>query len=351
MINFATFIPQHILVLQQRQIGDVLLTTPAISALRRRYPNAEIDVLTEKKCVDMLIGNPCINSIISMDKDKLHGISAIKWYWNVAHGKYDMVVDFQSLPRLKIISLFSGAKVRFAATIKKRSPIIYNAHPPKIVHGYAAWEKVDLLSPLGVQNIYEPPILCLSDKEISDAKSYLESIGLKSGERFITIDVTHRRPTCKWPPEHYIKAIDMLHERYADLKFFLFHGPGEEEKAQMFEVLQGLTTSARKMILNFDSVQTLRMIAGCISHASLHFGNCSAPQHMAVSLGVPTCIILGGTGPAWHCPVGNNVDLSANVDCQYCQKNTCDRDFICLKKLTPDIATMQVEKILSLGSS
>lgn len=54
---------RRILVCQLRQIGDVLLTTPSLELLARRYPGAEIHVFTEKKCLPMLQGNPHVHTI------------------------------------------------------------------------------------------------------------------------------------------------------------------------------------------------------------------------------------------------------------------------------------------------
>ena len=53
-VDLATFSPKRILVCQLRQIGDVVLATPSIELLKRRYPDAEIHLLTEKKCAPLL---------------------------------------------------------------------------------------------------------------------------------------------------------------------------------------------------------------------------------------------------------------------------------------------------------
>ena len=59
---------RRILVCQLRQIGDVLLATPSIELLARRYPQAEVHVFTEKKCLPMLQGNPYVHTIWAVDK-------------------------------------------------------------------------------------------------------------------------------------------------------------------------------------------------------------------------------------------------------------------------------------------
>ena len=340
MTDLTTFTPHRILVLQQRQIGDVLLTTPAMAALRHRYPDAEIHFLTEKKCADMLLGNPDINRLILLDKSAAKGIHAFAWYWSVARNGYDLVIDFQSLPRLKWITLFSGATVRLAATTKRRSRLIYNAFPDSITPGYAAWDKVNLLSTLGVKPEYTPPRLYLTDQEIQNAKAFLQSLGRKDNAPFISVDVTHRRLTCKWPASAFAEALELIHIAHPELKFFVFWGPGEQNQAM--EMVNALHPETRDAVWLIPEVQSMRMIAACIQQASVHFGNCSAPQHMAVAVGTPTCIVTGCTGPTWRCPAPENIDVSAGLSCQYCQHNSCDRGIACLTSLSPQKVAQQV---------
>ena len=328
------FSPRRILVLQQRQIGDVLLATPAVAAIRRRFPEAEIHFLTESKCADMLVGNPDIDRIIPMDKRRLRGLAAFAWYWSTARQGYDLVIDFQSLPRLKWITLFSGAPIRFAATRKRRTSLIYNAFPDPICGGYAAWEKVDLLSALGIENLHEPPKLILSDAELKAADAFLAGLGLKPGERLVTLDVTHRRPGCKWPAAYFAKAVGILHAAHPSLRFLAFWGPGERDQAM--EMFDDVPPEARSAVMRIPDVQPLRMIAACIARASLHLGNCSAPQHMAAALGTRACIVVGATGPAWHCPTPGNTDVAAGLHCQFCHRHECPDGYPCLKGLMPD---------------
>lgn len=67
-VDLATFSPKRILVCQLRQIGDVVLATPSIELLKRRYPDAEIHLLTEKKCAPLLEHNPHLGKVWALDK-------------------------------------------------------------------------------------------------------------------------------------------------------------------------------------------------------------------------------------------------------------------------------------------
>ena len=78
-----------------------------------------------------------------------------------------------------------------------------------------------------------------------------------------------------------------------------------------------------------------------MEHAVLHLGNCSAPRHMAVALGVPSLTILGSTSTAWTFPSPEHIHTRArdfmDMPCQHCNKNSCPHGLRCLTGLTPDL--------------
>ena len=93
---------QKILVCQLRQIGDVILTTPAVELLRRRFPLAEIHVFTEKKCLPVLENNPNVTRVWPLDKKALPNLWAeLRYYREIAGQGFDLVIDFQQLPRCR----------------------------------------------------------------------------------------------------------------------------------------------------------------------------------------------------------------------------------------------------------
>ena len=113
MTDLATFKPKRILVCQLRQIGDVLLTTPSIRLLHERYPDAVIDIFTEKKCTPVLENNPHVRKIWALNKKELPTFWAeLQFYARIARENYDLVVDFQQLPRCRFVTLMSRARVR-----------------------------------------------------------------------------------------------------------------------------------------------------------------------------------------------------------------------------------------------
>lgn len=337
------FSPKRILVCQQRQIGDVLLATPAIELLKKRYPSAELHVFTEEKCAPMLWHNPYINKIWSLDKKALQSLwQEVAWYWKVARTGFDLIVDFQQLPRCRWIVAFSRSKIRLTFTPPWYNRSLYT-HFCSMIDGYAAMSKASILRELGIHYAGERPKLCLTEEERTNAAQILQTAGLKSGDILITVDATHRYASRRWPVKLYAETLHLLAKQRPELRFFPFWGPGEEKDVQ--ELIRLCPDSDR--ILRQTRTFSLREVAGCIAMAKLHLGNCSAPRHIAVAVDTPSCVVLGSSSDGWTFPSPKHTTIAAGLDCQPCKVNTCPKASIapCLNAVSPQ---MVAERVLSI---
>jgi len=331
---------RRILVCQLRQIGDVLLATPSIHLLKQRFPLARIDVLTEKKCAPMLENNPDVDTVWPIDRKKLTSLfKEIAFYWSVARQGYDIVVDFQQLPRCRWVVAFSGAPVRLSYT-----PAWYNAwlftHTVTPQNGYAAMAKASVLRPLGIEWNGEKPRLYLTEQERAFAADYLARYGVQEHHRLVTVDPTHRRATRRWPARHYGTLMARMVQEHPEMRFLLLYGPGEREEAA---AVRDACPCPEAVILP-DEIISLREMAACIERAVLHIGNCSAPRHIAVSVGTPTFTVLGATSPAWTFPSAEHTQTALGCDCQPCNRNSCETGYTCLEGLEPEAVWLAVRE-------
>lgn len=327
-------VPRKILVLQLKQIGDVLLMTVVPELLKKRFPNAEIHVLTEKKCVPMLENNPHIAKIWSLDPKKLPTLlQEVEYYWHVARNAFDMVVDLQQTPRCRWVVGFSGAPVRITHEAPWYTAWLYS-HKVPVEKAYASAMKAAVLAPLGIHWEGEKPRLYLTEDERAGAASLLTSLGYDAARHtLVTVDPTHRRDTRRWPGRHYAQLIDLAYEADPSLRFFMLYGPGEEEE------LRDVTDNCRhsEALLVPDRIITLRESAACIEAAAFHLGNCSAPRHIAVAVGTPALTILGSTGRGWTFPSPEYNHILLGLPCQPCNMNSCpDKNRQCLVDLQPE---------------
>lgn len=339
-MDLALFQPRRILVCQLRQLGDVILTTPALELLRKRYPEAELHLFTEQKCVPLLENNPHVDKIWGLDKRRLTPFyREILWYWRIARQGYDLVADFQQLPRCRWVVAFSGAAVRLSYRPPWYTRPLYT-HYAVPLPGYAAMCKASVLAPLGIAWQGERPRLYLTETEYRNATDLLRGLGLETGRRFITLDPTHRQPTRRWPIEHYAELTRQLGNAEPELRFLPLWGPGEEK-----DIKRLVSVAGSQRFLLPDRMLTLREMAACISLAVLHVGNCSAPRHMAVAVDTPSLILRGSTSNAWTYPSPAHQTLAAGLPCQPCNRNTCPH-CRCLHELRPETAVAKALEML-----
>ncbi|WP_319585153.1 glycosyltransferase family 9 protein [uncultured Pseudodesulfovibrio sp.] len=339
MKDISNLHPNKILVCQLRQIGDVLLSTPSIQLLKERFPEAEIHLLTEKKCLSVVENNPHIAHVWAIDKKKLKNpFQALLWYRKVGRTGYDLIVDFQRLPRCRYVIMFSKAKVKLTQHTSWYNRIFYT-HFSDVIYGYAAMLKASILRPLGVNWDGELPKLYLTDEERSWAEEFLRTEGMEQG-RFVTIDPSHRRITRKWPERHFAGLIKLMREKHPELKFFILYGPGEIEVARKVAELAG------EGVIVSEHMLTLREMAAVQEKAALHVGNCSAPRHFAVAVDTPSLAIHGATGFGW-CPKSErHSSVDKGLPCRSCNKNSCDT-LECLETFLPEECLDEALRLLA----
>lgn len=325
--------PRKILVCQQRQIGDVLLATPCVRLLAEKFPQAELHFITEKKCSQVLVNNPHLAKVWEIDT-KAGLVDRISLYRKIRKERFDLVVDFQQLPRLRMVTLMSGAKHRLSYPPKWYNRPLYNL-TGELLKGYAAKAKSGVLSPLGIVWDGEMPEMFLSDAERHWAANHLAEEGIPLGGAFVTFDPTHRHEARKWPVEHYAKLINMFLDETPDVYSYLLYGPGEKNDVDKVRQLVG---HADRCIVP-GKVTTLREMAAVIEKAVGQVGNCSSPRHFAAAVGTPTITIHGSTKPgAWTYPGPEHQAIrDESLECLGCNSSKCkDGATHCMMNVSPE---------------
>ena len=331
-MDLKAFAPKKILVCQLRQIGDVILMTPLLELLKKRYPDSAVHVLTEKKCVPVLEGNPYLDRVWPVDKGELSNLwKEVAYYRKVAAEGFDLVVDLQQTPRCRWVVFFSRASVRLTRTPPWYTRWLYT-HWVEPERGYASAMKASLLSPLGIAWRHERPLLALTAEERENARAHLASLGLQPGQTLVAVDPTHRRETRRWPAEHYARLLEMAAAERPTLRFQLLFGPGEESVVEEIASLSASTAH----LLPAGRLLSLREMAACIAEADMLLGNCSAPRHMAVAVGTPTLTVQGSTSAGWVFPSPEHGCIARDLECRPCNRNTCDKGVECLVGLRPE---------------
>lgn len=317
--------PTNLLVIQLRQIGDVVLTTPIPHILKAAWPGCRVTFLTERPCDQVLQGNPHIDAVWLNDR-KGSALDTLRLGWRLRRQRFDAVLDFMGNPRSAWLTLLSGSPLRISYPAPVRGlAYTHRVRPPA---QYAVGIKKGLLAPLGLGSELDCPEMYLSEAE-GEAGRRLRAELLPAGQRrLVTVDPSHRRATRRWPAEHFGDLCRRLAAGLDALPVVLW-GPGEEALAR--EVV-GYSGGAARLA----PPTRLREMAALLAVADLHLGNCSAPRHMAVAVGTPTFTVLGSTDANWTHPAPEHTEIALGLSCQPCNQNHCERDVVCLRELGPE---------------
>ena len=321
--------PRSILVIQLRRLGDVILTTPALEALKKKYPEAKLDFLVEAPGAEAVAGIPAIDEILVYDAEGVVG--ALQWALKIRARKYDWVIDFLANPRTALLTAMSGAKVKAgpAHVARRWAYNVKMAQSPQAC--YAALEKVRWLSVLGVAPADAPELPRLVLAKRSDV---LENI--------VGLVPPSRKETRRWPAPSYARLGRLLRDKHG-CRLKIFWGPGEKDLAD--EVVRGIGEGAIAIAETRSIADLARELASC----RVVVGNCAGPKHVALALGVPTVTVHGSSDPASWTPIHPDhrfVRLD-ELHCIGCRSNACPYNIECMRQLPAERVLPAVEQLLA----
>lgn len=314
-------VPEKFLLIQFRQIGDVILTTPIPAILRHHFPHSQIDFLTFSVNESIWRHNPNISNLLIFNKKDGFG-AFVKLLRRIYGNHYDAVLDFQNTPRSTYCSLASFAQYRVTWNKSSRR-MLYNTLVPSS-DNYPCAAKCNFLTPFLHDNFSAndmpppKPEVFFSDTEAKRIDSIFDQYDLKPNDLIVTMAPTHRRIVRRWPLEFFLEAAKYLIETY-HAKVILSWGPGEENYIQ--KGIQAGNYAHPNLIS--DLFLNLLELAALMKRCKFHLGNDSAPMHLAVTQGLPTFSIFGATSTSWAYPSLRHVCAQKDMDCQPCNKLEC----------------------------
>jgi predicted lipopolysaccharide heptosyltransferase III len=279
-----------ILLLQLKRIGDLILTTPAIAALREKFPDAKLTLAIAEQCAELLPAIPNVDESL-VTRRVLNDLTAAL---AIARTKFDFCIDFTRNDRSAFLTLLSGARKRIASgKIKSQSKVralFYNEFVAcRMRNMHTIDYHLALLEPLGIRNasrmlqVTLPPAACAKADELR--KDY------KIGNQFIVFHPGSARVEKFWETGRWREVIGHAVENYG-LDVVLTGGTAPLEQAHLAEIKSG---SPR--LIDLSGRTDLLTLAALIARARLLMTVDSAAMHLAAATRTPQVALFGPTNP------------------------------------------------------
>jgi len=303
------FDPRNILVIDFGQLGDVVMSLPALRAIRERFPHAKITVAVGKPGKELLSLCSYANEILEVDRVSLRdgptliSIGRIaKFVAQVRKQKFDFVIDLHSYYETNILGFLSGAPQRLYSRRENRSlDFLANFKPQPVKERTSAHlvdRYLDILKPLGIENVPRTPVLKTTTADDLAVEALLKKEKAHARELLVGIFPGAGNVSRLWPLEKFAEVADHL-IRNDRVRVIVFAGPEERALvAQMRTVFPAGT-------IFFDRL-TIPQLASAQARLTLFVSNDTGPAHIAAAVGTPVVVILDQPHLNSFTPVGEH---------------------------------------------
>src|SRR5262245_31260851 len=352
----------RILLVRLRLIGDVVFTTPAIRALRARFPDAHLSYVVEPAALPIVEHNPHLQDVIVAHR--LRGAAGLRadlaLIKRLRQGGYDLAIDFHGGPRASVLTWLSGAPRRIGYDVIGRSWMYTERvrRPRDLRPRHSVHNQFDLLAPLGIAPP-DPAVVPVEMTAGADAdrrvRERLTGAGVPTTARLIVVHVSSNSPFRRWPSDSFAAAIAELAASAEDRRIIITAGPSEAD------AVDRIVAAARSRLNGAAAERVLRLgefslaeLRALVDAAALYIGGDSGPLHIAATSNVPIVALYGPTLPVRSHPWRSRAIPDEAVDagplpCRPCDQRVCaPGDFRCLTGIRPDAVVSAAERLLAV---
>ena len=280
-----------ILLLQLKRIGDLILTTPAIAALRTNFPDSQLTLVVSHKCADLL---PAIENV---DRTWIvrRNLRDLALFFSVAREKFDCCIDFTRNDRSASLAFLSGARIRAVSyRVQDQSKTRARAYNDFVNVRMRDMHTIDyhlaLLEPLKIRQTSRAVSLGLP--EIARVKAELLRRDAKVHEPYVIFHPGSARREKFWDPGRWAKVIEQTGLNH-NVDLVLTAGASPFEQAHV----AAIKNQTRQRVVDLSGKTDLLTLATLIRGARLLVTVDSAPMHLAAAMQTPEVVLFGPTNP------------------------------------------------------
>jgi ADP-heptose:LPS heptosyltransferase len=287
--------PQNVLVIDFGQLGDVVLSLPALGAVRRKFARARVTVAVGRAAGAVVELAGVADEVLAVDRvglrdgPKVLSVLRIgKLVREVRRRRFDFVIDLHSLSETNLLGFLSGAPQRLYARRPGRSlDYLSNFRPPPPVEDrakHAIERYLDVLRPLHVGEVSRVPRLPVLEEESRAVAEMLRKAGAASGAPLVGLFPGAGHPSRRWPLERFSELAWALW-RNEEVGVCIFAGPEERE------LVRAARAQFPPSAVVLDRL-SIPQLAAAAARLSVFISNDTGPMHIAAAVGTPVVILM-----------------------------------------------------------
>lgn len=297
---------KNILVLNFGQLGDVLMSLPALSAIRDKFPNSKITVMGGKAVAQIVTLSGFSDEQIIVDRvqlrdsPKLWSIRQIlKLTKNVRHEKFDFVIDLHSLSETNLLGFVSGAKKRLYANRESRSLDSlgnFQPKPPKEDKSKHLTDKyLEVLLPIGIKNANRFVKIPPPSAEVTEIQELFNNLGILTEKTLIGMFLGAGHPSRRWSLDNFVELSKKLLQNDA-VQILVFLGPEE------LDLIGEVKAKLPPEVFILHSLKLASFFAA-LSFLQILVSNDTGPMHLGAIAGASIVLILDERAPLTYLPL------------------------------------------------
>ena len=340
---------RRVLVVRLRSIGDTVLATPSLHALRRFLPDAQIDVLLESWVAPVLEGFDALDNIITVERGSTASRARAVKRLRAAH--YDVAYNLHGGTTATLLTRASGARHRVGYSSYQYSRLFNHAAPPATrIWGQAKTHSVEqqlaLLGWTGVPVSDRPATrLAVTEKAAASVSEKLRAAGVDEAQPIALVHPAAAFDTKQWATENFARVIENLAAR--GFECVAISAPNEKQ------VVADLLENSKARLAAFTDLQ-LPEVTALAARARLFVGNDSGIAHIAAAVSAPSVVIFGSSNVAHWRPwtQAPSEVVREELPCQPCPGYSCAEFDApeCIRRVKVESVTKAIERVLDESS-
>ena len=294
---------ERILIIRHAPLGETVLTTPVIRALRQHFQDAYIAYLVAPSREDLVSANPHLNEVL------IYQSSIPKLLSQLIRRKFQLAVILQPTFRLVLFTFLAGIPLRIGFQTNTGGKSLLKHSIPNNTSQHETQRYLDVVRTIGLDVEDDEPEVFIDDAGRTWVDEYINSNNLNDNKPIIGINPGAATSYRRWSAENFAILANMLHEAY-DCHILITTGPREGDLAQQ------VSSHLKYTPLILDNVTPMQL-AATLQRCNLYISNDTGPMHLSTAVKTPTIALFGGSNPDQWGPPWKGHAVIAKQGCEY----------------------------------